>query len=206
MGSRGFTVVAFTHMNMTRLFVVLLPLLVAVIAKPWVPGGEPDLEGIVLETGLGKNVDAPTAPHADFARVYTLHGFPMKCGLGFKFEGTCIPDPDYVAEEEAAASEAVEEEVAAEEDEGLEEEEAAVEEADAAASEAVEEEVAVEEALGEYGAPAGRRGRKSGRARKLTRKSQQKKNKRRKTQAKRTQRKGKKTQRKGRRTQRRLNK
>merc|ERR1712179_133511 len=189
MGSRGFTVVAFTHMNMTRLFVVLLPLLVAVIAKPWVPGGEPDLEGIVLETGLGKNVDAPTAPHADFARVYTLHGFPMKCGLGFKFEGTCIPDPDYVAEEEAAASEAVEEEVAAEEDEDLD-----------------EEEVAVEEALGEYGAPAGRRGRKSGRARKLTRKSQQKKNKRRKTQAKRTQRKGKKTQRKGRRTQRRLNK
>merc|ERR1712179_408924 len=176
MGSRGFTVVAFTHMNMTRLFVVLLPLLVAVIAKPWVPGGEPDLEGIVLETGLGKNVDAPTAPHADFARVYTLHGFPMKCGLGFKFEGTCIPDPDYV------------------------------DEVDAAASEAVEEEVAVEEALGEYGAPAGRRGRKSGRARKLTRKSQQKKNKRRKTQAKRTQRKGKKTQRKGRRTQRRLNK
>ena len=31
---------------MTRLLVVLLPLLAAVIAKPWVPGGEPDLEGI----------------------------------------------------------------------------------------------------------------------------------------------------------------
>ena len=122
-------------------------------------------------------MDAPTAPHADFARVFTLHGYPMKCGLGDKFEGiSCVPDPDYEGSgDEGAASDAVE------------------------AEEAYR--APVEEAPAEYGAQEGRRGRKATKGRKAgKRKTQSRKTQRRKTQGKRTQR--RRTQRKGKKTQR----
>merc|ERR1712061_134614 len=180
-----------SYFAMTRLFVVLLPLLAAVIAKPWVPGGEPDLEGIALETGLGFNVDEPTAPHADFTRVFTLHGYPMKCGPTEKFEGgTCIPDPEAEGGDDyegdyGAASDA----------EGAEESYGAPAEESYGAP--------AEEALGEYA--VGRRGRKAGEGRNAIRRSKGRKTQRRKTQGKRTQRKRtqrKRTQRKGKKTQR----
>ena len=150
-----------------------------------------------LETGLGFNVDEPTAPHADFTRVFTLHGYPMKCGPTEKFEGgTCIPDPEAEGGDDyegdyGAASDA----------EGAEESYGAPADYDYSSGSEAEESYGApaEEALGEYAASQGRRGRKASKGRKAGRKNKLRKTQRRKTQNKRTQ--GKRTQRK--RTQRR---
>merc|ERR1711881_126385 len=75
---------------MSRLLVILIVACFAVsaLARPWIPGGDAELEGVALETGIGKNVDAPLTAHADNPRIFYLHGFPMDCGPGMVFNGS----------------------------------------------------------------------------------------------------------------------
>merc|ERR1712061_367761 len=75
---------------MSRLLVILIVACFAVssLARSWIPGGDAELEGVALETGIGKNVDAPLTAHADNPRIFYLHGFPMDCGPGMVFNGS----------------------------------------------------------------------------------------------------------------------